>query len=117
MSCHLECPEYIQRTRTGGIRRIFCKCCGYIIAEQRGRSFWRSRIYAEIKIKFDDGTMHVTNLCQGCVPNVRRDPELLLAVYHADIDDMVKEDPTADKFREKERPRVVAIDTKLRGIP
>ena len=117
MSCELECAEYLQRTRNGAIRRIFCKCCSYIIAEQRGRTFWRSRIYAEIKIKFADGTMHVTNLCSGCIPKVRKDRELLMALYQADIDDMVKEDPTAAKFRDKAEPRVVAVDTKYRGIP
>jgi hypothetical protein len=117
MTCELECPEYLQRTRNGAIRRIFCKVCSYIIAEQRGRIFWRSRIYAEMKLKFEDGTMHVTSLCQGCLPKVRRDPEALMAIYNADIDDMAKEDPRAEMFRDKAKPRVVAVDTKMRGIP
>lgn len=113
---HVEYPEFLQRTRNGGIKRIFCKCCGYIIAEQRGRIFWRSRMYAEIKIRFDDRTQHVTHLCANCLPKVRRNPEALMELYNADLDDMVLEDPRMEMFREKSGPRVVAVDTKMRGI-
>lgn len=116
MSFDLEFPEFIQRTRTGAIKRIFCKCCGYIIAEQRGRIFWRSRVYAEIKMRFADGTAHVTQLCQGCLPKVRRNPDALMAMYNADLDDMAQDDPRIEMFREKSEPRVVAVDTQMRGI-
>lgn len=116
MTCKVNYPECTQKTRNGAIRRIFCKCCGYIISEQRGRTFWRSRIYAEIKIRFADGTAHVTHICRQCIPEVQRDKQALMDLYNADLDEMVLEDPRMEMFRDKSEPKIVAIDTKARGI-
>jgi hypothetical protein len=113
----MEKPNYIQRNRSGGVRRVFCKVCAYVIAEQRGRMFWRSRLYSEMKIKFADGTAHVTNLCKECTSVARRDPELLMKIYEADIDDLCIDNQQMEIFRiGKEKPRVVAIDNTGRGI-
>lgn len=73
-------------------------------------------MYAEIKIRFADKSAHVTHLCKKCVPEVRRDPEALMAIYNADIDDMVQDDPRCEMFREKSSPKVVAVDLQARGI-
>lgn len=116
MTCKVQYPQCIQRTRNGAISRIFCKCCGYIIAEQRGRTFWRSRVYAEVKIRFADQSAHVTHLCKGCVPMVQRDKAALMDLYNADLDEMCIDDPRCEMFRPKEGPKIVAIDTRARGI-
>jgi hypothetical protein len=73
-------------------------------------------MYAEIKIRFADKSAHVTHLCKGCIPKVRKDEEALMAIYNADIDDMCTEDPKCERFREKESPKVVAVDLQARGI-
>jgi hypothetical protein len=74
-------------------------------------------MYAEMKIKFADGTAHVTNLCKECTSKARNNPELLMAIYNADIDDLCIDNPAMEMFRaNKERPRVVAVDNTGRGI-
>lgn len=113
----LEKPDYIQRDSKGRVWRVFCKVCGYIICEQRKRTFWRSNIYSEMKIEWADGSAHVTNLCRNCIPLVRRDPEALMAIYQADIDDLCIDDPINDMWRYgKSSPRVTTTDHHARGI-
>lgn len=115
--CKVDFPDCIQRTRIGSIKRIFCKVCGYIIAEHRGRSFWRSRMYAEVKIRFADKSAHVTHLCKACVPKVRGDQEVLMELYEADIRDMMVDDPKMAVYLDgKENPKIVATDYQARGL-
>lgn len=113
----LDKPDFILRNRAGGVHTVFCKCCGTIIAQQRRRQFWRSRMYAEIKIRFADSTAHVTNICQNCIPILQRNPELLHQIYEADIADLCIDNPDMEMFLvDKDKPRIVAVDTKGRGI-
>lgn len=113
----LEKPNYIKRNSHGGVVMIYCKCCGYIIGMQKRTGFWRSRMYAEVKIRFADRTAHVTNICKKCIGTLQRDSDLLMKVYHSDIDDLCIDNPRMEMFREgKSKPRIVAIDTNGRGI-
>lgn len=113
----LDKPDFILRNRSGAVHTIFCKCCGALIAQQRKRSFWRARIYAEVKIRFADNTAHVTNICVNCIPELQRNPALLYQVYEADINDLCIDNPAMEMFLvDKEKPRIVAVDTKGRGI-
>lgn len=113
----LQRPNFVVRSKLGTLKQLYCKCCGRLIAEQRGRSFWRAKEYAEIKISFADTTSHVMSICRFCIPIVHKDPEALLQLYHAEIDDMVNELVVAEIFRyDKQSPRVTAVDTQARGI-
>lgn len=113
----LDKPNYIRRNPHGSVAVVFCKCCGYVIAMQKRTGFWRSKMYAEVKIRFADRTAHVTNICKNCIGDLQRSPDLIMKVYHADIDDMCIDNPAMEMFRAgKVNPRIVAIDTKGRGI-
>lgn len=113
----LACPQFFQRPGRGKGTRISCKVCGYIIAEQRGKTFWRSRMYVEIKIRFADTTCHITSICKTCVAPAQRNPDLLLAIYHADIDDQCIDEPSLVVLHDnKLKPKIVNIDASCRGM-
>ena len=115
MTSELKKPEYITRDRNGAMVRMHCKCCGCTIFEQNKHL----PIYAEIKMKFLDGSNahHVTNSCRKCSTIIANDPDLLLACFHADLDDMIKEDPRLEVVRGQTKPRVVVINYGGRGTP
>lgn len=112
----LKRPAYIKRDKKGRYIEIACKVCGTPISEphkQSGRPV-HARNYAEVKLKWPDGSMHVTNLCKKCVPLVVDEPEALLALYNADIEDMVREALAA--HGKTETPKVVAVEMSNKGI-
>lgn len=110
----LKRPNYVEETN-GAINKLFCKICGASIAgvteTPKGggplikvmvQKFMRFSNYAEIKIEFSDGSMHVTNGCKSCL-KVNMESSQLLEIYQADMAVMgMKPDRTPVK--------VVAID-------
>lgn len=110
-------PDYVENDKIGRMIRLFCKVCGVEIGEYRRGNFIRHTNYAEMKIQFEDGTKHVTNMCTKCMGPVSRDKTLMIACHRADIDVMVKEIPAMARELLRARPKVVTIDKKRRGIP
>lgn len=114
----LKRPDYIEYDKIGRMIRLFCAVCGTVIGEDRRGNFFRFTNYAELKMKFDNGQMHVTNLCTDCVVVVAQSPELMLEVYHADIDEMATEIPEMGAFKDdKGLPRYVTMDLTRSGLP
>lgn len=98
-------PVYPYITRSAsGIDEVRCKCCGSPIqglvaddsfAETRkvkGRDVIVERLklctlagYTEVKISFDDGSHHVTSLCEACASKLTMDEAEW--VYCCDLND------------------------------
>lgn len=109
--------RYLDRNVFGKITGIYCKCCGAKIARDNGQMLLRNKQYAEVKIRFSDKTHHVTNCCTTCVPLLRVDKNLIMAVYEADVAAMIEEIPEIAILLEgKSNPRIVAVDVHQRGI-
>ncbi len=113
----LNCPEYITYDPIGRMIAMRCKCCGAPIGEDRDGAFIRFKNYAEMKMRFLDKSMHVTNGCTDCIALAVRSSEMRTAMHQADIDDMVKQVPEMAMFRNRLGSRVVAVDYKRMGIP
>lgn len=115
-------PDYIEKDAIGRMIALYCKVCGAQIAADRAGGFVRGPNYAELKMQFMDvdfPDFHVTNLCTNCVEVVSRDRTgtILLEMHDADIDMMAEEVPQLSIHKRRASPRVVAVDTKRRGIP
>jgi hypothetical protein len=111
-------PRYIDKDANGAIRHIYCKVCGTVIATYEGpRAVRYNKNYTEIKIKFDDGSFHVTNLGSECLRNVRADKNLLLQVYLADMENMLAESPDLGNLSLPTNPKIVAFNIGTQGIP
>lgn len=95
----------------------YCKVCGKQIGrmDSKGR-FMHLRNHTDMKIKFADGSAHVTCLCKGCVKAVYDKPAMLLALYEADIRDQMQFIPEMESYLNKEKPRVSHIEFERRGI-
>ncbi len=108
----LAMPDYIVRNKSGAIVEMFCKVCGANIYTAKGR---HKATYAEVKMKFNDGSnaFHVTNCCKKCATGLT--PATLLAMFHADLDDMVKDVPSLEAIRGQSKPRVVVVNYGGRG--
>ncbi len=110
--------KYMTYDHLGRMIGIACKCCGNVIAEQRKQGFYYYPSYTEIKIQFGNYGAHVTNLCINCVRLAQRDPDLLNAIYEADMADLTTLPSTAMLNRDQRaRPKIVVVETKQRGIP
>jgi hypothetical protein len=88
-----------------------------MIASQAARGFVYHKNYAEMKMRFPGPSWHVTQLCIRCLPLVRNDETALLALHDADIDDMMLDLLEAFNWKLRDHPKVVAVDTKRKGIP
>jgi hypothetical protein len=115
----LAMPNYVVEGDQRRMMVCHCKVCGTKIGEDFRGAFLRLPNYCEIKMQFIDGTNHVTNLCAECLGRgVTEDLAMLSAMYDADMALMVREVPElAEVLGPKLGPRVVAVDTKRRGIP
>ncbi len=110
-------PEYIERNDQGKIANIYCKACGVPIAVSRSAHMKRLVNYTEVRMRFADGTQHVTNMCRACVPKIRRSESVMMEIYYADIADMLKVNPALDVLLAgKTKPRIVAVDTSQKGL-
>ena len=112
----IKFPEYIQYDANGRMVKMICKCCGVPIGEDRDGTFYRFDNYAEMKMRFADRSMHVTNACAECIKLATRNQQMRIDMHHADIDDMIIEVPSMAMFYSRLAPRVVAVDFKRRGI-
>lgn len=128
MIVKLKCPDYVQFDSFGNIEHIVCKLCGTTIAGMQDmeqgkeldkktktwiktvvRQFRRFPNYAEVKIEFEDGSAHVTNLCDRCAQE-NIEPDILKAIYNADIDMEEKQGNKHTALLRKRVPsRVVTI--------
>jgi hypothetical protein len=109
-------PDYIETDAIGRMITLYCKVCGAPIGRDVRGVFARGQNYAEIKIQFMDGDNHVTNLCTTCVDRVADDKDLLMEVYHADIDHLAREVPSLSERKAKLAPRITVVNTKRTGI-
>lgn len=117
MSVYVNHPDYIQYDANGRMIAMLCKCCGAPIGEDRDGAFYRFKNYAEMKMRFADKSMHVTNGCADCITAATKSPLMRLEMHQADIDDMVKTVPALGMFRNRMGSKVVAVDYKRIGIP
>lgn len=109
-------PDYIELDANGRMVTLYCAVCGTKIGEDRRGNFYRFHNYAELKMKFSDGAMHVTNLCTGCVGAVAASRSLMFEVYQADIDEMVRSLPSMNVLRFKFSPEFVKLDVTRSGM-
>ena len=117
----LKRPNYVEEVN-GVIQKLFCQVCGDQIAgvsaspigsgpyaNKLSDSFKRFANYAEIKIEFDDGSMHVTNGCKKCL-KMTMPIEQANEIYQADLSVMgLKQDNRVPV-------RIVAVDTTGVGL-
>ena len=118
MTRKLKAPMYLTFDRRGRISQILCKGCGCEIAKQTPRGFVRGTNYAELKMGFDDGSFHVTNLCSACVKDASRDAAFCASLHKADMDQMEAEDPQMKQMNYKGRknPRFIKAELKRRPL-
>ena len=110
--------KYLERNDHKQITKIFCKVCGAIIADSANGNRLRYRSnYAEAKIKFSDGSMHVTNVCKRCLPRLSASADLMNLVHKADIADLAEAVPELGRHADRKRPRLVATVIGTRGLP
>lgn len=109
--------KYLSKQADGTITEIFCKVCGTNIARATpdGRMVRRPN-YTEIKMKFSDGSFHVTNLCKSCVENIGDRKDVMLDMYEADIDEMSLEAPQLLALKGKSYPELVSVMLGNKGI-
>lgn len=110
-------PDYIERDPIGRMIRLYCKVCGKLIGMDRRGGFHRLHNYGELKMKFLDGSDHVTNLCHDCIPLVAKSRELMMEVYQADVDDMGAEMPAMRLLKFKLAPKFVVANLGRDGTP
>ena len=112
-SGHLLRFDHVEMHQDGGLRSVSCKLCGRIIKGERpiGDPVTREIVhhrnvktvfqvqqvavmpmagYAEFTIEHQDGSKHVTHLCENCGKR-EFTPEVLEALYMADVATMVEE--------------------------
>lgn len=104
----LKQESYV-KTEDGVITEIRCKGCGVVIRKLipsdshgtveriNGKIVVRERLilaclpnYREVAMEFEDGTKHVTCLCDQCAEKMG-DPEVVRKVYHQDLDQFESE--------------------------
>lgn len=86
-------PDYIVFGDNGRPEEMYCKVCGTVIAQLEYKPkgdvvverFTRTPNYAELKMKMQDGSKHITNGCSVCVRRAMKDEKLMQAMYEADI--------------------------------
>lgn len=117
-------PNCVEIGPEGTVAGIYCKICGDKIAGTslvpKGsglknnimvEKFRRFNNYAEIKIAFDDGHMHVTHGCKRCL-GMDLPVEILSEMHNADMGMM----PGVDATPYSEPVGVVAMDLSGQGI-
>lgn len=109
-------PDYVENDKIGRMVGLYCKVCGQKIGEDRRGAFYRFPNYAELKMKFLDGAMHVTNLCHDCTPKVADSRELMFECYQADVDDMSRGQPFMATYRFKVAPVFVTASLDRNGL-
>lgn len=111
-------PDYIVTNERGSLQELYCKNCGAQIGGLNEiNAFVRYRNYVELKLLFDDGSHHVTNICAGCVDAVVSDAERMQALHDADIAQMHLDNRALyHSYVDRINPRCIAMDDKQRGI-
>ena len=79
-------PDFAVYTQSGAIKWLYCKVCGAKIGHRDRMGFVRTPDYAEVKIRFDDGSFHVTSGCKNCL-STKMDKRILQEMYEADCAD------------------------------
>lgn len=92
--------------------QVLCKSCGVeiagVVGVGRRAHFENHPNYRELKILFDDGSMHVTNCCSTCLPKLDN-PTTLDKLHLADLHYMEKEVPELrGMIRNRRAVRIVA---------
>lgn len=108
-------PNYFRKGQ------IFCKACGTeiagVVGVGRKAHFENHANYRELKILFDDGSMHVTNCCATCLPNLDN-PTTLDKLHLADLHYMEKEVPELrGMIRDRRAIRIVAATNRPVALP
>ena len=75
--------DYVKRVE-GKIDQILCKRCRAIIRRVVDGKMKTLANYTEVKLFFDDGSAHITNLCITCARNIEKTE--LEDLYCADIE-------------------------------
>lgn len=113
----LNKPHFVDYNESNQAIRVYCKVCGATIADTVRGHFHRFKNYAEMKMRFSNGSYHVTSGCNKCISLAIKDEDLRLAMHQADIDDMIREVPELASYRTRSDPKVVKVDFSRRGIP
>jgi len=113
----LERSIYLERDDSKLITKIYCKICGAVIAEKLGGEFRYRSNYAEAKFRFEDGSMHVTNLCKRCLPRLGNNPALMTLMHSADIEDLAITIPQIRRQLLRKKPKLIATVIGTRGLP
>lgn len=114
--------DYVERGPHGTILKLYCKCCGRIIAFGMGSTIKRVPEYMEIKIMFDDGAPHVTNICKPCAMDAGAEDkrQMLLDMFNADMDFLALDVPRLAEMKRRPEdglPRMVEMMVGNQGIP
>lgn len=101
---------FVERSPSGAIKALYCKLCRAKIGFRDREGFKRTDQYAEVKIRFDDGSHHVTNGCQKCL-RMGMDMAEVLKMYEADCQD----DPSC-RVGDRVPVKVVSVSYDQGGI-
>lgn len=114
--------QFVVTDRKGGMTELYCKNCGTQIAgvmytkKFPGGKFTRMKNFAEMKMRFDDNSFHITVLCTGCIDAVAGNKLRMQAMYDADIEAMNMSDELADVYAHRKNPKCVKVDKTQQGL-
>lgn len=129
---YVQCPNFVRKAPSGALEALQCKLCGAVIADtiervtgyevDRGgnrvkivnRQFTRFANFTEIKILFNDGSMHVTTGCSKCL-NLNLRPAVLDEMHQADQEE--SPDGYTDRERARRAVHVTTVRVDQSGIP
>lgn len=111
----LSRPVFTIYRSDGEVDQLFCKVCGSMIGRyEEGFGLKRLPLYAELKMRFTDGSYHVTNGCIDCLSRIKT-PEQMHELHQADLEE------SRTIFFERDIKRVpdevVVVNQDGRGTP
>jgi len=109
-------PDFILTNADGKILELYCKVCGVVTGTEVAGRFQRLRNHAEIKMRFEDGSNHVTSICHDCVSKAYASSELMQALHDADMYYMSFAADVRDLYLGRTAPQCVAVELKRQGI-
>lgn len=116
-------PKPYAKMERGGITELACSLCDAVIAKwmpsgqqtirrkgtqtfiQDPMVFSYLANYREVELEMDDGSKHVTNLCESCMPKLSNGDGLLEDLYASDLAQWASEGDEGTKLAERNANR------------
>jgi hypothetical protein len=100
------------RNSDGSIKELYCKVCGRLIGEAVGREFIRNDWFAEIKMRMDDGSFHISVGCSKCLADMPI--PAMKELFDSDIAEVLP--GKVEAFKDRQPVRLVKFSNDQKGI-